>query len=458
MSRNLGLALLIVTLLTGCSGSSKLTDKSEQKLAGGDSWRAWQLATKALDKEPGNPRAQAAATAAGTAIVQEWQRKIRAFAQTDSMRAAEETLELTEFRENSARYATIPVGAEWPAEERTLRMYASRVHYQLGREAAADGRPKLAYTEFSEAQRFVTGYRDVSKRADQAFSQALTRVAVVPFRVQTGEGTLGAQVAQAWRDDLARSLAPPAAQFTRVLGGDAIERTMTISELDGVTRQDAIRMGRAMGAQRVVWGSVGGIKSSTRLNMFRDAVARRVVVRDAAGHESVQWVEVPIEVVARVRDVTVGVDYDIIAVANGASLAHRHVDRSTTARVVWTSYQPEGDLASYALVAEPIRAANPQRAREIETRWKSVCGDATTLTQVLQARRSTGSSGRYARESLARFAAGAAFVFLEELPPAGDLAYEALATGSAPLREDLQRLDAVDDVDLYAETPGAAAR
>jgi hypothetical protein len=183
MLRKLGLVLMVASCLAGCAGSSKLTDKSEQKLAGGDSWRAWQLATKALDKEPGNPRAQKAATNAGAAIVQEWERQIRAYAETDTMKAAEEVLKMTQFREQAAPYATIPVGADWPAEERTLRMAASRVHYQDGREAAAAGRPKLAYSEYSDAQRFMNNYRDVSKRADQAFNDALTRVAVVPWQM-----------------------------------------------------------------------------------------------------------------------------------------------------------------------------------------------------------------------------------------------------------------------------------
>jgi hypothetical protein len=450
--------LAIPILINSCSGPSKLTQKSEEKLAGGDAWRAWRLATRALDKEPGNPRARAAATAAGASIAEEWQRRIHALAETDSMKAAEQALELSEFRENAARYATIPVGAGWPAEDMALRNAAARVHFQRGREAFDSGRPKKAYAEFTEAERFVGDYRDVSRRADRALGQAITNVAVVPFRARSAEPSFGMQVAQAWRDDLIQELAPPTARFTRILGGDTIERSMTLSELEDVSREEAVRIGRQMGAHRVVWGAIGGVKSSTKLNLFKDTVCRRVVVRGADGRESTQWVDVPIEVVARVRDVTVGVDYEVIAAKSGNTLARRHVDRSTSARVVWTSYQPEGDPASYSLVSETVRSANPNRARDVETRWKSVCGDATTLVQVLDARKRTGSSGHYAREALPRFAAGAAFVFLEELPPAEDLAFASLARGSGPLREDLMRLDEIDDVDLYVDSPGASVR
>lgn len=442
---------LAAALAAGCAGSAKLSQKSEEKLASGDAWKAWQLATRALDKEPGNPRAQSAATAAGTAIVQDWQRKIRALAELDTLNAAEEALRLAEFRLNAARYATVPAGAGWPAEESALRRAAARVHYQRGQEAAASKRPKKACTEFSEAARYVNDYRDVGRRIDRTLSEALTRVVVAPFRTSSVDPAMGAQVAQAWQDDLAEALAPPAAQFTRVLGADAIRRSMTLSELEDLSRNDAIRLGRRLGAQRVVWGTIGNVKSSTSFHLFHDTVARRVVDRDREGHEVVRWVDVPIEVVARVRDVTAGADYEIIETTSGTTVTRRHVDRSTSARVVWTSYQPEGDPASYSLVSETVRASQPDRARDVEKRWASVCGAATTLAQVLEARRKSGSSGRYAREALPRFASGAAFVFLEDLPPATDLALAALERGSGPLRDDLLRLDPVDDVDLDAD-------
>ncbi|HEU4764316.1 MAG TPA: hypothetical protein VFT93_01555, partial [Candidatus Eisenbacteria bacterium] len=140
--------------------------------------------------------------------------------------------------------------------------------------------------------------------------------------------------------------------------------------------------------------------------------------------------------------------YEVIETTSGTSLLHRHVDRSTSARVVWTSYQPEGDPASYSLVSEEVRNSNPDRARDVEKRWASVCGSAVTLAQVLEERKRTGSSGQSAREAVGRFAAGAAFVMLQDLPPAEDLALAALQHGSVPLRDDLLKLDPVDDVDL----------
>jgi hypothetical protein len=448
MTRKFLFVLLAATVAIGCASTSKLSEKSEKKLAKGDAWNAWNLATRALDKEPGNPRARSAATAAGASIVEEWQRRIRATAETDSLGAAEEVLKLDDFRAGAARYATIPLGASWPTEALAIRTVAARVHYQAGVDATKSKRPKKACDEFSEADRFVSGYRDASQRADRALDEALTRVAVVPFRARSNDATLGVQVARAWRNDLAEDLTPPAARFTRVLAGNAIEGDMRVSDLDNMTRDEAVRLGRARGAQRVVWGTVGTPKSSTRLDVFKDSVARRVVEKTPDGHDVVRWLDVPIEVVARVRDVTVGVDYEVIETVNGSTIANRHFDRATTARVVWTSQSLEGEPSSYALVSEPVRQANPDRAAQVEKKWAAVCGSAVTIAQVVDERHKAGSAGHSAREALPRIVAGAAFVFLEDLPGADDMAFAALTHGPSPLRDDLLRLDPIDDADL----------
>ena len=113
MLRRLAPALLALPLVLACAGPTKLAQKSEEKLAGGDAWRAWQLATRALDREPGNPRARHAAASAGTMIVQEWRQKIHGLTSIDTLTAAEQVLELAEFRTSAVRYAVLPAGDQW---------------------------------------------------------------------------------------------------------------------------------------------------------------------------------------------------------------------------------------------------------------------------------------------------------------------------------------------------------
>src|SRR5215831_1086608 len=98
MSRRFVPVALAVMLLAGCAGPSKLAQKSEENLAAGENTRAWELATRALDRDPGNARARAAATAAGNAIARDWEQRIHVLAQSDSIAAARQVLELATFR------------------------------------------------------------------------------------------------------------------------------------------------------------------------------------------------------------------------------------------------------------------------------------------------------------------------------------------------------------------------
>ncbi len=447
MIRRCAPAVLALALVAGCAGPAKLAERSEDRLADGDHWHAWTLATRALDKAPANPRARQAAAAAAASIAADWQRRIHALAEVDSLAAAGQTLEFAAFRAGAGRYTTVAVDPAWAGHERALRLGAARTHYERGAAALAARRPKRAWLHFTDADRFVPGYRDGTARAERAYEQALTRVAFVPFSASAGHAALGREVASGWRDEVARRVAPPEARFTRILGHHAVEHAMTVSQLGRTSRREALRLAREAGADRAVWGTIGGVDSETRLHVFKDTIVRRVVERGPDGRESVRWAEIPIEVIARVRTVTVDVEYELIATRGGATVARQRAERSSQARVVWTSFAPEGDLAAYRLVADPVREADPRRATDIEARWHGVCGEKTTLRQVLEARRSARGGARYDRNSLPRFMAGAAFVFLEDLPPAEDLAYAALADGWTSLRDDLLRLDPVDDVD-----------
>src|SRR5438093_11745369 len=97
------LALAIVFGL-GCAGPSKLAQVSEDKLARGDMWRAWTLATRALDRAPANPRAREAAAAAAGAIAADWRRRLHAAAEPDTPPAADQLLQFMSFRAAAARY------------------------------------------------------------------------------------------------------------------------------------------------------------------------------------------------------------------------------------------------------------------------------------------------------------------------------------------------------------------
>jgi hypothetical protein len=447
MTRRIGSLLLAAAIVAGCAGPNKLAEKSQKELSQGDVWNAWRLATRALDREPMNPRAKAAAADAAAVISEDWQRKIRGHATVDSLRAAEQVLAFAEFRSNAVHYTTVEVPASWAAEERAIRVHAARHFYAEGKAARAAHRPKSAFASFHECERYVTPYKDAQALANATYEEAITRVAVLPF-TSGGTGLSGKEVSERWRDALAKQMAPPNYPFTRILGTEAIANRMTVSQLSGLSRDEALKLGRKSGAQRIVWGTIGPVRAETQLQIFRDRVARKIVEKDADGREVVRWVEVPMEVIARVRDVEVDVNVSVLTTHDGTQIAQDRSTRTTRARVLWTSFAPEGDLGHYSLVSDAVRSQNPDRVKDIETRWKNVCGEGTTLQQVLVARRETRGGGSWDNGTLARIAAGTAFVFLQELPPAQELAMAALSHGWQPLQRELARLDSMDDVDL----------
>ena len=447
MTRRLLPALLAIALIAGCAGPSKLTRQSEERLARGEAWKAWTLATRALDKAPGNHEAKAAATAAARAIAEDWQRKIRGLAEADSLAAAEEALEFASFRTGALRYTTVPVGTVWAREEQALRFHGARTHYEQGLADLGTGRPKRAYLHFSDVRRFARDYRDVAAMMDRALERATTRLAFVPLRVTSGPAAMGRDVSASWRGDVVERMGAPGDHFTHVQPIEDIERLLTLPDLGRVSREEAVRVGRRAGADRVVWGTIGETDSKTSIHFYTDAIWRRVVERDGDGHDHTRWVPVPIEVIARVRHVTVDLEYEIIATKSGATLARRRDPCALSARAVWTTYVPEGGIEAYALVSDPTRSADPDHAKAVEARWKAVVGEGTTLGQVLEAKRSSrGWQDR--REVLGRYIAGAAFVLLQDLPSAQDLAYAALARASRNVHDDVVRLDPIDDVDL----------
>ena len=437
--------------VAGCAGPAKLAEKSEDKLAEGDVWKAWQLATKALDKAPANARARQAAQAAASTISQDWQRRIVALASADSLGAAEEVLKFAQFRTDAIPYTTVAASEEWLRGETAIRTCAARTHYADGATAWKANRPKKAYGEFLEAMRFVPNYRDAGTRADAAYEKGLTKVAVLPLRTGPGNEGMGRDVSQAWSGALVEHM-PTSEAFTRMMPSDDIERFMRLSEMGKSSRADAIRIAAKAGADRVVYGQIGNIDSKTGIQFFRRSIWRRVSGPDASGTVVTRWIAQPIEMIARTRTVQVDMNYEVIATDGGVTLTRESCPRTIQARAVWTAWIPDGSADNYALVTEEYRGSNPESAREIETEWANVMGAGVTLAQVIDARRACLRKPYDRTAAITRFAAGAAFVMLQELPSARELAQATAENGWQSVRESLVRLDGVDD----AEVRGAA--
>jgi hypothetical protein len=243
--------------------------------------------------------------------------------------------------------------------------------------------------------------------------------------------------------------------FTRILPSEAVERGRRAGNSGRIGRESAVRMGREAGADRIVWGTLGTPEANMGFHVFSERVVRRVTNKDATGRSVTRWMPVPIDVISRTRTVEVPVEYEIISTRDGSTLARQSDVRRLEARVVWTAYTPEGAPDEYALCSDEDREGDPERVKRLESRWHETVGESTTLSQVIEARVAGPRSGTSQTEVVARFMAGTAFVFLENLPSTEELAFGAAAGGWRPIHRDLVRLDGVDDVDLGVAVAGS---
>jgi hypothetical protein len=260
---------------------------------------------------------------------------------------------------------------------------------------------------------------------------------------------MGRDLAEHFHEQLARRMDAKEFRFTRLVPPSEAYERMTVSQLGRLTREDAVSLARDLGVHRVVWGSLGGLRSDTRTDRWTDAIWRRMKERDAEGETSDRWVEVPFEVIARERDVDVDIELEVISADEETTLAREAGTRSLTTRTLWTSTLPVGNTGDYALMPPAFRSSDSDGAKRIERRWKAVVGQKLSVKQVLERSRKERKRTRYRREYLPSFYPGTTGpVFLNDLPPAEDLAFAALVHEWRVLHEALKRLDPLDDVDV----------
>ena len=454
--RPLNLAWLPILLTLSCAAPSELVRRSGVSLASGDAARAFDWARRALDKEPANPAARAAATDAAAVLMSDARTRIRNLAEVDTVSAARQALELDGFRAQLARYRIeLPPDPSFARDEVLIRSGAAAWYYDAGTRSMAAQRPRRAYAEFVEAGRFAPGYRDVGERERRAWEQALTRVAVLPFNDEVSIPGLSQELAEETQRKLAYQLTSPRFEFTRLIGPDQIYRKLTVSQLGHLSREEAVRLGRALGARRVVFGRFHGLRTNTDTDSYHETIFRKVSERDENGDTRVRFVEQRFDAVARERQIWVAYDLQVIDTDDERPLARRGERKSLVARTVYSRFEPVGSCDDYCLVSPGLKAAEPERARRVEKEWSGKFG-SWTLPRLLERARKDAGRTRYLPQYRAEFASAGTStpIFLDDLPPADELAAIALADLWVPLLEMLRELDGVDAVDVRAVAEG----
>ncbi len=435
---------IIALLALSCASANKLSQRSERALAAGDLRGAYEQARAAVAKSPSNPRAKKAFATASSRLVEDRKTRITTIAGVDTVAAAQQVLALSELRGEIMRYgAVLPADTAFAHRETALRLGAAGILYSRAESELESGRPKLAWADFRAVGAYAPGYRDVGRRIDEAYTQALSRVAFLPLADQAGVPGISRALADRIYAEVSPHIRDDDLRFTQVMDPGEVYARITVAELDELDRDDAVRIGRRLGVDEVVTGRVYGLRSRTNSREYDGTLYRKIVDRDTSGEKRVRYVEQDFHAVEREREVTVHYDLELVDVDDETSLAVQSDAPTAYARVVFTDFQAQGDCGDYCLVPPQLAQSNRERADRIETQWKSHFG-SWTVPSLLERARKERTHRRYAGGDRAAFFSDchARPVWLGELPGENDLAGIALDAIGRPVLGILRELDA----------------
>ncbi|HYQ96024.1 MAG TPA: hypothetical protein VER38_03350, partial [Candidatus Eisenbacteria bacterium] len=309
------------SLALSCAGPNKLAQQSEQAYGKGELEKAYQKAARALRKEPENRRARAAMTRVAAKLMGEHEAEIRGLAVRDTVAAARRSLALDSFRAELTEYRIIlAADPEFDRDEAAIRLGAADIEYREGRDALEQDAPKRAYGAFQMAEMFHPRYRDVDRRLRQAMDEALPRVALLPFANETDLAVLSKGFTDRAYAELALRIQPGDYHFTALLPRDQVYEAVPVALFDRVSRREAARIGRALGADRVVVGRFYGMRSNTNTGNFTQTVYHKTEDKDEKGATRERYVEHTIDILTRDRDISVGYEYEVVDVEDGTKV------------------------------------------------------------------------------------------------------------------------------------------
>ena len=446
--------ILAASVALSCAGPNKLAQQSEKAYGQGEMEKAYQKAARALRKDPENRRARNAMTQAAAKIMEDRMAEIRGIAARDTVLAAERSLDLDSFRQELIDYRVVlSPDSSFDRDEAAIRHGAAGIQYRRGLEDLEGLYPKRAYDEFRLTQALEPGYRDVERRIEQAYDGALPSIALLPFANQTDLPALSKGFTDRAYAELERRTQPPEFRFTDFVPRERVYDAVPVSLLERGNRREAARLGRELGADRVIVGRFYGMRTSANTGNFTQTIFRKTEDKDEKGSSRERYVAHTIDIVTRDRELSVGFEYQVLGVDEGTLVGAFTGTMSASAHAIFTSSPVDGDCDDYCLVPPEMKNSDPDRAKRIESDWEDHCGDWKLVELLKRARREGRSAygSRYDDASRTR-SDGRAF-FLGELPSEADLANLAFGQVWEPLLRTLRDLDRDEPPELPGRRP-----
>ncbi len=436
-----GVLMLAISALS-CAGPEKLTKQSEKAYSEGNLEKAYQKAARALRKEPTNRHARAAMTQAAAQLMNERETEIRGMAARDTVAAAKRSLDLDSFRAELMGYRVIlPPDPDFDRDEAMIRTGAARLTYDEAVDALESGAPKRAYDGFQLAKEFHPHYRDVARRIDQAYDEALPRVAFLPFANETDLPQLSKEFSDRAYAEIARRVSGNGFRFTELTPRERVYQSVPMAAMDHLGPRKAARIGKDLGVDRVIVGRFFGLRTKTNLSAFPQAIFYKTVEKDDKGVSHDRYTERVMVVLNRDRDLTVGYEYSIVDVHDGSAIGGNTGTIHAAAHAILASASiGGGNPDDYVLLSPDMEQRDPDGAKRVRSEWQDRCGDWKLSEIIARSRReSRGYESRYGNDWVLR--SNGVAVFLGELPSEEELVKYAYGQVWEPLADTLHDID-----------------
>lgn len=223
--------------------------------------------------------------------------------------------------------------------DETNRLIAE-TYYRWADQLVSEGNHRGAYETFGRALEVIPDYRDAAERQDEAFEEALMRVAVLPFRNST---PFGGQYSNLLTDQVINRCINANLQYVVFATRSHLDRIIQEYELTvagAVDPSTAVEIGKLEGIHYFITGNLTQISEQTTSPSFVERTLNKVItVRDSTGKEvKVTEKRFYREYTSR-RTVQLGASYQIVDAETGRYIRSEDFSESIVDETRWIRYQ-----------------------------------------------------------------------------------------------------------------------
>lgn len=214
----------------------------------------------------------------------------------------------------------------------------AETHYLLGEQFWKEGQFRKSFYAFQDARQFVPDFRDVERRAEQAYQEAVQFVAVFPFLNNTDFSVDGYLIASYLHEYL-RTAELEFADFLSHPETVSLLSKSTSSRYGRVSESELLSLAAEEDLDSVVWGMVRKVEvHDSPERMEEVAYDKVVVVKDSSGRDVETTETIYFREYRQERKLEVELETMILDVQSGALLQNERYRERISDDAIWIGY------------------------------------------------------------------------------------------------------------------------